>query len=89
MNEKCNFKRTSIKKIRDIFLRAIRKRSRNSSLEYTFPLGINENPNIKHYIRYDELKKIYDLSQKKEISNCLFYLEFFISLEYNSVHYPN
>ena len=79
MNEKCNFKRTSIKKIRDIFLRAIRKCTRNSSLEYTFPLGINENPNIKHYIRYDELKKFMIYLKKKEISNCLFYLKFFIS----------
>ena len=81
MNEKCNFKRTSIKKIRDIFLRAIRKCTRNSSLEYTVPLCINENPNIKHYIRYDELKKFMIYLKKKGIPNCLFYLKFFISLE--------
>lgn len=57
MRDKCNFKRTSTKKIRDIFLRAMRKCTRNPSLDYTIPLGANENPNIKHYISYEELKK--------------------------------
>ena len=65
MNEKCNFKRTSIKKIRDIFLRAIRKCTRNPSLEYTVPLGLNDAPYLKHYIKYNELKNFLIYLKKK------------------------
>lgn len=57
MKEKCNFKRTSIKKIRDIFLLAMRKCTKNPSLDYSVPLGQTENPKLKHYIKYDELVK--------------------------------
>ena len=55
MEEKCNFNRSSIKKIRDIFLLAFRKCTRNPSLDYSVPLGKEESPNIKHYIKYNEL----------------------------------
>ena len=57
MKERCHFDRNSVKKIRDIFLMAMRKCTRNPSLDYSVPLGQTENPNIKHYIKYDELIK--------------------------------
>ena len=57
MKEKCNFKRTCIKKIRDIFLLAMRKCIKNPSFDYSVPLGQSENPNMKHYIKYVELTK--------------------------------
>ncbi len=60
IEERCNFERTSVKKIKDIFLLALRKCIRNPSLEYSVPLGNSEPPNIKHYIIFEELKKFLD-----------------------------
>jgi integrase len=57
MKDKCNFKRTNVKKIRDIFLRAMRKITRNPSLDYSVPLGNIQNPNIKHFMNHEELKQ--------------------------------
>ena len=67
MKEKCKFNRSSIKKIRDIFLLAFRKCTRNPSLDYSVPLGKEESPNIKHYIKYNELFKFMNyLKMKKD-----------------------
>lgn len=60
IDEKCNFERSSVKKIRDIFLLALRKCTRNPSLEYSVPLGNSEPPNIKHYIKLEELQNFLD-----------------------------
>lgn len=57
MSEKCNFGRTSVKKIRDIFLLAMRKCTRNPYLDYSVPLSKTEPPNLKHYIKFEELEK--------------------------------
>jgi len=50
MAEKCNFDRTSVKKIRNIFLLSMRKYTRNQNLDYSIILGQTEPPNLKHYI---------------------------------------
>ena len=34
----------------------MRKCTRNPYLEYTVPLGLNDAPYLKHYIKYSELK---------------------------------
>ena len=66
MNERCHFDRSSVKKIRDIFLTAMRKCTRNPSLDYSVPLGQTENPNLKHYIKYDELIKFLKYLEEKK-----------------------
>lgn len=57
MAEKFNFDRTSVKKIRDIFLLAMRKCTRNPNLDYSVPLGQTKPPYLKHYIKFEELEK--------------------------------
>lgn len=66
MKEKCHFDRSSVKKITDIFLTAMRKCTRIPSLDYSVPLGQTENPNLKHYIKYDELIKFLKYLQENK-----------------------
>ena len=53
IKEKCTFRRTSIQKILNIFLRALKKCKRNPNLEYPSSLGIILKPYNKHYIQFD------------------------------------
>jgi integrase len=64
--ERCKFERSSIKKIRDIFLLPFRKCTRNPSLNYSVPLEFEERPKIKHYIKYDELKTFMEFLRKEK-----------------------
>ena len=70
--ERCKFERSSIKKIRDIFLLAFRKCTRNPSLEYSVPLGLDEGPNIKHYIKYNELVNFMEFLRKEKEMSVIF-----------------
>ena len=66
IKEKCNFKRTSIQKILNIFLRALRKCTRNPNLEYPSSLGQILKPYNKHYIQLDELKNFMNYLRRKK-----------------------
>ena len=64
--ERCKFERSSVKKIRDIFLLAFRKCIRNPSLNYSVPLGKEERAFTKHYIQYDELMSFMKYLRKEK-----------------------
>ena len=81
--KKCNYKRTTTHKIINVFLRALRKCTRNPSLEFPSSLGKPQKPYIKNYITYDELKKFMNyLKTKEDFQICLiFELLFKLELE--------
>ena len=56
MAEKCNFDRTSVKKIRNIFLLSMRKYTRNQNLDYSIILGQTEPPILSIIYKFEELE---------------------------------
>ena len=78
--KKCNYKRTT-HKIINVFLWALRKCTRNSSLEYPSSLGKPQKPYIKRYTTYNELKKFTNYLKTKEDFQKCFIIELFFKLE--------
>ena len=66
IHNKCHFKRTSIQKILKVFLRALRKCTRNPSLEYPSSIGNPQKPYLKHYINNVELNNFMNYLKMKE-----------------------
>ena len=68
---KQKYKRTSIQKILNVFLRALKKCTRNPNLEYPSSLGQILKPYNNHYIQLDELKNFMKYLKEKKTSKLL------------------
>ena len=74
IREKCTFKRTSTQKILNVFLRALKKCTKNPNLEYPSSLGHFIKPLNKHYIKHNELKNFMNyLKMKKDFQTFLIF----------------
>ena len=74
IKEKCSYQRTSLKKILDVFLRALKKCTKNENLEYPESLGKPMKSFNKHFIKYEELRNFMNyLKQKEDYQMCLIF----------------
>ena len=74
IKDKCKFKRSSIPKILTVFLRVLRKCTRNPNLEYPSSIGQFLKPFNKHYIQFDELRNYMNyLKRKEDFETCLIF----------------